>query len=119
MRTLISLVTVMAFIVSATIAPNLSHAMPHATPKQETQASKAHDCHKEKLEKDSNESHKKCCDKGMCKCIGGTCFNGLSKIFNNNVTDFSALTKSDHRFRLADENRDSALSERLKRPPRA
>lgn len=109
----------MAFIVSITVAPAISHAMPHDALKQEAQVSKAQDCHQEKAENSSKDSRDKCCDKGMCKCIGGACFNGLSKMFNNSGISISALTKSDLHFRLADENRDSAASEGLKRPPRA
>ena len=66
-----------------------------------------------------NEDKKPCRDNGMCKCLNGMCGSGLTKIFNNHSDSQLRLTSSQSRFDFVDEHLDSALSERLKRPPKA
>lgn len=102
----------------------MSHGMmPHDSAKAEkAEASSDHgDCHKHaKAEQTQNDKESgKCCDKGMCKCIGGTCHNGLSKIFGNGSESLFRLTASESSFGYTNDVVESALSNRLKRPPKA
>ena len=106
----------------------MSHAMaPHDAAKVEkAEASSEHgDCHKHgKAEQSSKTAQNdkdsgKCCDKGVCKCVGGTCHNGLSKIFGNGSNALFRLTSSTGTFTFTNDVVESALSNRLKRPPKA
>ncbi len=90
------------------------------------QASKGHDCHhhgeaktahSKTAQNDKDTSHK-CCDKGMCKCIGGSCHGGIAKI-GNGETLLLAFSASQSQIAFTNEFTDSALPERLKRPPKA
>jgi hypothetical protein len=129
MRNLISILVTIALVLATTVAPSISHAMPHhgekATQTLKTEASKGHDCQGHGGAKADSQTHKdkdasgKCCDKGMCKCVGGTCHNGLSQIFGNSGDMLVAFYSSQSRFGSADEFADSAFLEGLKRPPRA
>lgn len=117
---------ILALVVTTTMPS--AHAKPHdsakASPTQE--AAKDHDCHGHGAKADDNKAVQndkdgsdKCCDKGMCKCIGGTCHNGLSKIFGNSGDMLVDFAYSQSRFGSTNESADSALLEGLKRPPRA
>jgi len=126
MRIFVSMFMVLA-LVMATSFPTMSHAMmSHDSAKAEkAEASSEHgDCHKHaKAEKSSktaqnDKDHGKCCDKGMCKCIGGNC-HGMSKIFGNSSNSLSAVTSSSLVFAFDSQLVASALPERLKRPPKA
>jgi len=106
----------------------MSHAMmPHDSAKVEkTEASSEHgDCHKHaKVEQSgktaqNDKDSSKCCDKGICKCVGGTCHNGLSQILGNGSNVLFALTASKSSFGFTNDVVESALSNRLKRPPKA
>lgn len=114
-------------LVMTTSFPATSHAMvTHNSAKAEqVKASDEGDCHKhakaEQSEKtaQNDKDHGKCCDKGMCKCIGSTCHNGLSKIFNNGSGSLFQLASSKGGFTFTNDVVESALSNRLKRPPKA
>lgn len=118
---------ILALVITTTMAPSVSHAMPHNGAKAEqTEASKTHDCHghaagkaaAEKPTQNDKAPSGKCCDKGMCKCIGNACHGGLAGIFNSGDNDFF-LSSSQSQISFANEFVDSVLPNRLKRPPRA
>lgn len=121
MKKMIGIFMILALVVTTT-AP--SHAMPTLVKTAPTQqASQDHDCHghgntADKTAQNDKDTQDKCCDKGMCKCVGGTCHNGLSKIFGNG-SDPVLFSYRQGRFGFTDELADSALLEGLKRPPRA
>ncbi len=128
MRNFISMFMILALVVATTVAPSVTHAMTHDALKAgQTQASAGGDCHHHgeakaasgKTAQNDKDSSGQCCDKGMCKCIGGTCHNGLSQILGNGGTPLPALTASKSQFGFVNEFVDSALPERLKRPPKA
>lgn len=132
MRNLISMFMILALVITTTFVPSISHAMPHGKNASQTQVSQGEDCHHHgeaktasgktasgKTAQNDKEGSGKCCDKGMCKCIGGNCHNGLSKIFSNSTNSLLAFTVSKSTFGFADENTESAYLSRLKRPPKA
>ena len=115
-------------LVMTTSFPIVSHAMmPHDSAKVEKEASSKHgDCHKhakaeqsDKTAQNGKDSSDKCCDKGICKCVGGTCHNSLLKIFSNGANGLFRLTSNTHSFNFTNDVEESALSNRLKRPPKA
>lgn len=122
----VSIFMVLALVMTTSF-PATSHAMmPHDSAKAEqAKASDEGDCHKhakaEQSEKtaQNDKDSDKCCDKGMCKCIGSTCHNGLSKIFNNGSGSLFQLASSKGGFTFTNDVVESALSNRLKRPPKA
>jgi len=67
----------------------------------------------------NKDSSGKCSDKGMCKCIGGTYHNGLSKVFGNSGNSLVVLTASKSISTFANDVVEPALSNLLKRPPKA
>ncbi len=105
----------------------MSYAMAHDSAKVEkTEASSEHgDCHKHADAEQSGKTAQndkdsgKCCDKGICKCVGGTCHNGLSKIFGNSSNVIFSLTSRKDSFNFTNDVMESVLSSRLKRPPKA
>lgn len=126
MKNLIGIFAVLALVITTTV-PTMSYAKPDnsakAAPTQ--QAADEHDCHGHADKTDENKAAQndkdgsdKCCDKGVCKCVGGTCHNGISKIFGNSGDELLAFTSNQSGFSSADEFGDSALLEGLKRPPR-
>ena len=128
MKNFISMFMILALVITTSFVPYMSHAMPHDLAKvTQTEAAKAHDCHghgaakaaTEKTAQNDKDGSGKCCDKGMCKCVGGTCHNGLSKVFGNSGDSLLAFTASQNRFGSTNESADSAFLEGLKRPPRA
>ncbi len=127
MRILISMFMVLA-LVMATSFPTASHAMmAHDSIKVEKTLASAEqgDCHKQAKVEQSNKIAQndkesgKCCDKGMCKCVGSTCHSGLSKIFNNGSGSLFHLASSKASFSYTNDVVESALTNRLKRPPKA
>ncbi len=104
----------------------MSHAMmTHDSAKAEqAKASDEGDCHKHaKAEQSSktaqnDKDHDKCCDKGVCKCVGGNC-HGMSKIFGNSSNSLAAVSTDSLVFAFDSQLVASALPERLKRPPKA
>ena len=92
MRNLISILMVLALVLTTALAPSVSHAMPHNGLKAEqSHAAEGEHCHHhdeaealsgKTVHHDKNTSGK-CCDKGICKCLGGACHNGLSMIIGN------------------------------------
>lgn len=132
MRNLVSIMMVLALVITTTVAPAVSQAMPHEhakavqTEKAETPA--GHDCHghgkakadvQQNTHKDKHTSND-CCEKGMCKCVGGTCHSGLSKIFGNSANPWlAAISSKTSGFAFDDQLVDSGLPNRLKRPPKA
>ncbi len=131
MRYLISIVMILALVITTSFASLTAHAMPHdsAVPvkAESTEAAKGHDCHGHgEAKADANKTVQndkgasdKCCDKGMCKCIGGTCHNGLSQFLGNGGVPLLSPTASNSVFGFDNQFVDSALPSRLKRPPRA
>lgn len=109
----------------------MSHAMPQDSGKAvqttKTETAKDHDCHghgeskadSQKTAQNDKDTSGKCCDKGMCKCVGGTCHNGLSQYLGNGSTSLATVSSSSAVFAFANQFVDSALSNRIKRPPRA
>ena len=107
----------------------MSHAMmPHDSAKVEKAeaSSEQGDCHKnanaeqsDKTVQNDKDASGECCDKGICKCVGGTCHNGLSKVFGNSSNALFRLTSSTGSFIFTNDVVESALSNRLKRPPKA
>ncbi len=131
MRNFISIFMILALVITTTMTPAESHAMPHedtkATQTTKTEAAKDHDCHghgeakadANKTVQNDKDASEKCCDKGMCKCVGGTCHNGLSQFLGNGGTPLFALTASKSVFGFDNQFVDSAMPNRLKRPPKA
>jgi hypothetical protein len=132
MKNLISLVMILALAITTTLAPAVSHAMPHDNAKAaqtvKAEAPVDHDCHghgKTETKADSQPDTPKdkhasndCCEKGVCKCAGGTCHN-LSKYFGSNTSSIAATSSDSLVFAFDNQFVDSVLSNRLKRPPRA
>lgn len=127
MRNFISIFAMFALIVTTTITPAVAKAAPHADKKvEQTAAPVDHDCHGhgEKSATDKTAQKDKdgaghCCDKGICKCVGGTCHNSLSKILGDTNLNLATAPAKSLVFALDNQFVDSALAERLKRPPRA
>jgi hypothetical protein len=101
--------------------------MPHEELKaNHTQVTKAENCHQhgaqlasdEAAQNDKSSSGSTCCEKGMCKCMGGNCHN-LSKAFDNKSHALSAVSTGSLVFAFENPMVDSALPNGLKRPPRA
>lgn len=103
----------------------MSYAMQKDDAKIEhaSEAGENHDCHHNK-ETTKQSTHKesqttdKCCDKGVCKCIGGACYS-LSKYFGGVNVNVSVPSQENSRIIGSDESGDSAFLSRSKRPPRA
>ncbi len=120
---------ILALVVTTTMTPSVSRAMPHDDAKVEKtqQASKDHDCHghgekktaSEKTAQNDKNSSGKCCDGGVCKCVGGTCHNGLSQFLGNGSNSLATVSSSSAVFAFDNQFVDSAFSNRIKRPPRA
>ncbi|NBX03757.1 MAG: hypothetical protein EBR02_06840 [Alphaproteobacteria bacterium] len=126
MKIFISMFMVLALVMTTSF-PSMSHAMmPHDSAKVEkTEASSEHsDCHKHaKVEQSgktaqNDKDSSKCCDKGVCKCVGGNC-HGMSKIFGNSSNSLAAVSTDSLVFAFDSQLVASALPERLKRPPKA
>ncbi len=125
-----SVLTLIAFVFTTTM-PAASHAMPHNDGKvvqtNKTETTKGHDCHGHgEAKADTNKAVQndkdvldKCCDKSMCKCVGGTCHNGLSQYLGNSGNSLSAISSGGLVFAFNNQFVDSILLEGLKRPPRA
>ena len=117
-----------AMVVSTTV-PAASHAsMNHESSAKaahsEQAASAEHaDCdhHGEKASgKMQSKQEKPCCDKGMCKCIGGNCHNGgMAKLSGDGSIALLARDVNSNQFAFADQFIESATLARLKRPPKA
>lgn len=127
MRIFVSIFMVLALVVSTSF-PAASHAMMNhdAAKVEKTEASSEHgDCHKHAKAEQSDKTAQndrdsgECCDKGMCKCIDSTCHNGLSKIFNNGSGSLFQRASSKGGFTFTNDVVEPALSNRLKRPPKA
>lgn len=125
MKNFISIFTIVTFGFATMVSPTMSHAASKDAALHKYTSSK-HDCHKSDSAKRSVEKNinsekihaGKCCDKGMCKCVGSSCHNSLSKIFNSSdllptISASKSIYGYDKAFII------SAVSERLKRPPRA
>ena len=120
---------ILALVITTTMAPAVSHAMPHdakATQATKTEVAKGHDCHghgeakadSQKTAQNDKDASGKCCDKGMCKCVGGNC-HSLSKYLSNGGNSLSAVSSSVSVFAFGNQFVDSAMPNRLKRPPKA
>jgi hypothetical protein len=120
-------ILILAAFVTTTIMPAASHAMPQSKAKTaQTQDAAGHDCHKHNTVKTASEktalndkvSSGTCCNKGVCKCVNGTCHGGLAAISGNRGNSLLIITAREGRFEFAHSLADSALPDRLKRPPR-
>ena len=117
----------LAFVISMTFVPAMSHAMTNDSAKASHTEAKGGDCHHHgeakaasgKTAQNNKDGSGKCCDKGMCKCVGGNCHNGLSKIFGNGSNSIAAVSSSSLVFAFDNQFADSAMPNRLKRPPKA
>ena len=127
MRVFVSILMILA-LVMGTSFPAVSHAMAHhhsTNTKTAEAASGLDDCHNHSNTKQISKSAQndkepgKCCDEGMCKCIGGTCHSGLSMIFGNGLNALYRLNSSTGAPIFTNDVVESALSRRLKRPPKA
>ena len=127
MRIFVNMFMVLALVMTTSF-PATSHAMmPHDSAKVEKAeaSSDEGDCHKHAKAEQSDKKAQndkesgKCCDKGMCKCIGSSCHSGLSKIFGNGSESLFRLTASKSSFGYTNDVVESALANRLKRPPKA
>ena len=122
------MVMMVAMVVSTTM-PAASHASMNHEPSakaahSEQAASAEHaDCdhHGEKASgKTQSKQEKPCCEKGMCKCIGGNCHNGgMAKLSGTSEMAMLAHEASASQFSSAEEHIESATLARLKRPPKA
>ncbi|MEQ1790607.1 MAG: hypothetical protein ABL857_09215 [Rickettsiales bacterium] len=127
MRKLISIFIVFALVVTTSF-PSVSHAMmPHESAKTEMSRANEHsDCDGHKELKQSQKTvqtekgkSSKCCDEGVCKCVGGTCHNTISKALNNSELLATNSSSSINAFSLSNDYVKSSFSSRLKRPPKA
>ncbi|MBI1274510.1 hypothetical protein GC177_00875 [bacterium] len=130
MQKFLGIVLILALVMTTSFAPSMSHAMSHdgakAVQNTQTKAAKGHDCHghgeakgdSQKNAQNDNGTSDKCCDKGMCKCVGGNC-HSLSKYLGNGGNSISAVSTSSLVFAFDSQFVDSALPNRLKRPPKA
>jgi len=121
---------ILALVITTTVVPSVSHAMPHdgakAVQTTKTEAANDHDCHghgeakadSQKTAQNDKDASGKCCDKGMCKCVGNNC-HSLSKYLGNGNNSISAVSSSSAVFAFDNQFVDSALPNRLKRPPKA
>lgn len=117
MKKIIGILMVFALVI--TMIPIASSAMPNDNDEAvHAENSEGHDCHRAEKTTQNNDASDKCCDKGVCKCVGGTCHN-FSKLFGNNGNYLFAVTASSAHFAFADDNITSASPDNLKRPPRA
>jgi hypothetical protein len=117
MRIFVSILIVLALVMTTSF-PTVSHAMmlQDSAKVEKTEATSEHgDCHEYAKVGQSG----KCCDEGMCKCIGSACHNGLSKIFGNGSEPLFRLTANKSSFNFTNDVVESVLSSRLKRPPKA
>jgi hypothetical protein len=110
----------MVVLAMTTAMPTMSHA---AMKLEHLEQVSAHggdgDCDHHHDQKTSGVTPEKpCCEKGLCKCIGGSCHNGLAKMFGNTDASLPSLTSSQSQFSFAKEHIESALTERLQRPPK-
>ncbi|MDX2112790.1 MAG: hypothetical protein SFW63_03545 [Alphaproteobacteria bacterium] len=128
MKKFIGIFMVLALVMTTSF-PTMSHAMtPHDAAKAEKAevSSEYGDCHNHakaeqssKTAQNDKDASGECCDKGICKCVGGTCHNGLSKIFGNGSNSLVSLSSDSSAFAFDNQFVESALSNRLKRPPKA
>ena len=101
--------------------------MTHESAKAEMSKANEHsDCdgHKElkqsqKTVQTEKEKSGKCCDGGVCKCVGSTCHSSLSKVLNNSELLAANSSSSIAAFSLSNDYVKSLFSSRLKRPPKA
>ena len=126
MRKFVGIVTMLTFVIT-TMMPPMAHASNHnhKIAGKTQQVSVMHDCDHdhEKAGLDKTAKHdsgkKPCCDNGICKCPGGTCHNGLVKVFNNSEELKLGFASSVNHFGFVNQFIDSGYPERLKRPPKA
>lgn len=117
-----------AMVVSTTV-PAASHASINHEPSakaahiEQTTSAEHGDCDhatEKTTGKTQNKHEKPCCEKGMCKCIGGNCHSsGMAKLSGNSEMAMLAAEASAAQFVFADQYIESATLARLKRPPKA
>lgn len=126
MKIFVSMFMVLALVMTTSFPAASNAMMPHDSAKAEqAKASDEGDCHKHAKAEQSGKTAQndkesgKCCDKGVCKCVGGTCHSGLTKIFGNGGNSLASLSSESSVFAFDNQFVESALSNRLKRPPKA
>jgi hypothetical protein len=126
-KKIISVFIVLALVITTSF-PSVSHAMmTHESAKTEMSKANEHsDCDGHKEPKQSQktvqiekEKSGKCCDGGVCKCVGSTCHNTISKVLNNSELLTANSSSSITGFALTNDYIESSFSSRLKRPPKA
>jgi hypothetical protein len=123
MKIFVSMFMVLVLVMTTSF-PSMSHAMMNhdAAKVEKVEVSEHGDCHGHKeakqTQKTAQNDKDKCCDKGMCKCVGGNC-HGMSKIFGNGNNSLAAVSTDSTVFAFDNQFVDSALPNRLKRPPKA
>jgi hypothetical protein len=125
MKIFANMLMVVALVI-ATSFPDVSHAMmSHDAAKANNAEFIEHgDCHHHaKAAQSSHTAHNHketghCCDKGVCKCIGGNCYS-LLKFLGNGGGLVSTRLLGGSVFAFADVFGDSMLSNCLRRPPKA
>ena len=112
---------VFALVVSTTVE---THAMPQKSDVGE-QASMSGDCAKHAQaeanktdQAQSSTGEKPCGDKGMCKCMDGTCHSAAKLIGPSNVYQLS-FTSQARPYGFVEESLASELPESIQRPPKA
>lgn len=66
---------------------------------------------------DSKPGKNSCCDK-VCKCINGSCHGGTIVLGLNSFSHFYSPVVAKNSFGNAQDILDSAIADRIKRPPR-
>lgn len=129
MRKFFSICMMLVFAV-ATVIPATPHAEMVKDSTHNVRASDTSDhgdCHhgdsaktsSAKTEQNNKNTGGKCCEQGPCTCTLHACHGSVVSILGNNEIMLYGLYASKGSFVFADDNIDSALSERLKRPPKA
>lgn len=124
MKYFISMLVILALVITIGLVPSVSYAMSHDGVK--AQALDHKDCHHhdvgtstiDKTVQNDQDHSGKCCDKGICKCIGSNC-HGMSKMFSNSGNALSTISSSSVVFTFDNQFMDSILPNRVKRPPKA
>ena len=122
MRRFFVLFTLCIFIFEIGVVSTADAMAAHDVFKMEiTETQERDGCHKIKQTestKNAQNLSEECCDKGICKCIGSNC-HGMSKIFGNDSNSLAVVSTDSLVFAFDNQFVESALANRLKRPPKA
>ena len=106
MKILLGIIVVVALVMAAVLPIRPAFAVSNE------QAGVEESCHGSK-----EAPSDKCCDKNICKCVGGLCHNIYNLLDYNYHLSSSLLAKDP--VALAEGSDKSVISSLLKRPPRA